>query len=93
MTMSNKTFANRKIMLRDIDYAAAAVQRAIVEKFGRTHDMDALRVTANENTITVENAGRSGEGTRDALLAAVRKAQTYDNLWQLLPGSNGPAPS
>ena len=93
MTVYNKNFVDRKIMLRDIDYAAAAVQRSIAEKFGRTHNMDQLRVTANENTITVEDSGRSGEGTRDALLAAVRKAQTYENLWQVLPGSNDPAAS
>lgn len=75
-------------MLRDIDYAATAVQRAIVEKFGRRDDVQHLRVTANENTISLDHAGRSGEGTRDALLAAVRKADSYEQLWKFVPGSN-----
>jgi hypothetical protein len=75
-------------MLRDIDYAASAVQRAIVEKFGGRDDMQELRVTANESTISLDHAGRSGEGTRDALLAAVRKADSYEQLWQVVPGSN-----
>jgi hypothetical protein len=77
-------------MLRDIDYAATAVQRAIIEKFGRSHDVQELRVTANENTISLADAERIGEGTRDALLAAVRKAESYDHLWQIVPGSRRP---
>ena len=80
-------------MLRDIDYAAAAVQRSIVEKFGGTQNVENLRVIAKENTIAVEDGERSGEGTRDALLAAVRKAQSYDHLWQVLPGNPPPAVS
>ncbi|HJS09100.1 MAG TPA: hypothetical protein VJ809_15630 [Pirellulales bacterium] len=75
-------------MLRDIDYAASAVQRAIVEKFGSRDDVQDLRVIANENTISLDHAGRSGEGTRDALLAAVRKADSYEQLWKVVPGSN-----
>lgn len=75
-------------MLRDIDYAATAVQRAIVEKFGRHDDVQDLRVIANENTISLNHAGRSGEGTRDALLAAVRRADSYEQLWKVVPGSN-----
>jgi hypothetical protein len=75
-------------MLRDIDYAASAVQRAIVEKFGTRDDVQDLRVIANENTISLDHAGRSGEGTRDALLAAVRKADSYEQLWKVVPGSN-----
>jgi hypothetical protein len=74
-------------MLRDIDYAATAVQRAIVEKFGSRHDVQDLRVTANEKTISLDHAGRSGEGTRDALLAAVRKADSYEQLWEVVPGN------
>ena len=77
-------------MLRDIDYAASAVQRAIVEKFNRSHDVHELRVTANENTISLDDAGRTAEGTRDALLAAVRKAESYDHLWQIVPGNRKP---
>jgi hypothetical protein len=75
-------------MLRDIDYAATAVQRAIVEKFGRRDDVQDLRVIAKENTISLEHTGRSAEGTRDALLAAVRKADSYEQLWKVVPGSN-----
>jgi len=78
-------------MLRDIDYAATAVQRAIVEKFGRLDDVHDLQVTAMENTISVDHAGRRGEGTRDALLAAVRKADSYEQLWKVVPGSNSEA--
>jgi hypothetical protein len=77
-------------MLRDIDYAATAVQRAIVEKFGKANDVSELRVTANEKTISIDHAGRSGEGTRDDLLAAVRKAQDYDELWNVVPGKPAP---
>jgi hypothetical protein len=80
-------------MLRDIDYAAAAVQRSIVEKFGGTQNVENLRVIAKENTISVDDGDRSGEGTRDDLLAAVRKAQSYDHLWQVLPGNHSPAAS
>jgi hypothetical protein len=74
-------------MLRDIDYAATAVQRAIVEKFGSRNDVQDLRVTANEKTISLEHAGRTGEGTRDALLAAVRSADSYEKLWEVVPGN------
>jgi hypothetical protein len=87
------TFAKQTTMLRDIDYAAAAVQRAIVEKFGGQHDVEGLRVIAKENTIFVDDGDRSGEGTRDALLAAVRKATSYDQLWQVLPGNQSPTVS
>jgi len=71
-------------MARDIDYAATAVQRAIVDRFERTDDLQQLVVTANENTITVCDGERSAAGTRDNLLAALRKATSYDELWQLL---------
>ena len=73
-------------MARDIDYAATAVKTAILEKFGRKNDLQELTVTANERTISVRHAGREAEGTRDNLLAAVRKAEDYDQLWQVLPG-------
>jgi hypothetical protein len=78
------------MMARDIDYAATAVKTAIVEKFGRKNDLQALTVTAKERTILVEHAGRQGEGTRDDLLAAVRKAADYDELWQVLPQAGKP---
>jgi hypothetical protein len=72
-------------MLRDIDYAATAVKTAIVEKFGRQHELQDLRVTANDRTISVDHEGRGAEGTRDDLLAAVRKANNYAQLWEVLP--------
>ena len=77
-------------MLRDIDYAAVAVKAAIVEKFGRKHELQNLRVTANEKTISVEDEGRVAEGTRDALLAATRKANDYEQLWKLMPQDGKP---
>ncbi|MCX7427498.1 MAG: hypothetical protein NTW96_17950 [Planctomycetia bacterium] len=69
--------------LRDIDYAAAAVKKAIVEKF-RDVELRDLQVMAGDRTIFVEHDGRSAEGTRDDLLAAVRKATGYANLWEVL---------
>ena len=70
---------------RDIDYAAVAVKTAIVEKFGRKTPLEDLQVVAHERTITVEHEGQRAEGTRDDLLAAVRKAADYVALWQELP--------
>jgi hypothetical protein len=75
------------MMLRDIDYAATAVERSIVEKFGGRNDLTGLRVEAHERTISVVDGQRKGEGTRDDLLAAVRKASDYDELWRVVPGS------
>ena len=72
-------------MARDIDYAATAVRTAIVEKFGRANALDDLQVTAGEKTIRVVHGKRVAEGTRDDLLAALRKADTYENLWQVFP--------
>jgi hypothetical protein len=68
-------------MARDIDYAAIAVSNAIVEKFGRANELKDLKVTANEKTISVCDAGQIAEGTRDQLLAAVRAADSYAQLW------------
>lgn len=68
---------------RDIDYAAAAVKKAIVEKFNDVELQD-LQVTAGERTIRVEFEGHSAEGTRDDLLAAVRKATSYADLWEVM---------
>ncbi len=78
-------------MLRDIDYAAQAVQRAIVEKFGRQNDLQALQVTAGERTISVRHDQRSAEGTRDNLMSSVRDAKSYADLWQSLPGQESSA--
>ena len=72
-------------MARDIDYAAIAVKKAIVEKFGRKAALDDLAVTAKEKTILVRDGDRAGEGSRDRLLAGVREADTYLELWERLP--------
>ena len=71
-------------MARDIDYAAIAVRTAIVEKFGRQNELQALEVTANDSSISVVDGESSGEGTRDNLLAAVRAAESYAKLWEIL---------
>ena len=71
-------------MLHDIDYAARAVNAAIVEKFGRSEKLDALEVVANERTLSVLDGERLAEGTRDNLLAMIRKSDSYKNLWQTL---------
>jgi hypothetical protein len=72
-------------MARDIDYAVTAVRAAIVEKFGRKSELQDLEVTASERTILIHHDGRRTEGTRDDLLAAVRAAKSYANLWEVLP--------
>jgi hypothetical protein len=72
-------------MARDIDYAATAVKAAIVEKFGRKSELQDLVVTAGERTILVQHDGRTAEGTRDDLLAAIRAADSYESLWEWLP--------
>lgn len=72
-------------MLRDIDYAAAAVKTAILDKFGKQEELQDLRVTAGDTTISVTHEGRTAEGTRHELLSAVREAQDYSQLWQVLP--------
>jgi hypothetical protein len=77
---------------RDIDYAAVAVKTAIVEKFGRKNDLADLKVIANERTISIEHGDRRAEGTRDDLLAALRRSGDYSTLWQELPTSNKPTP-
>jgi hypothetical protein len=70
---------------RDIDYAAVAVRTSITEKFGRKVDLASLEITANERTITVRDGDRVAEGSRDDLMAAIRKATDYDDLWNVLP--------
>jgi hypothetical protein len=71
-------------MARDIDYAAIAVQKAIEEKFGRHNDLQSMAVTANEKTISIHDQSHTAEGTRDDLLAAVRAAESYPQLWEVL---------
>jgi hypothetical protein len=68
-------------MDRDIDYAAVAVRNAIVEKFARQADLASLEVTAGERTIELRHGERTIAGTRDELLAIIRKASEYDRLW------------
>ena len=72
-------------MDRDIDYAATAVNAAMMEKFGPQNDLQELKVTANERTISIHQDGCRAEGTRDDLLAAIRAAGSYAGLWELLP--------
>jgi hypothetical protein len=74
--------------LRDIDYAARAVETAIQEKFGRHNALDDLRVIAGERTIRIEHQGHAAAGTRDHLLAAVRASADYAALWQELRTSD-----
>lgn len=66
---------------RDIDYAAVAVKNAIVDKFGRKNELQALTVVAQDKTIEVRDGAHVAEGTRDGLLAALRKSETYEDLW------------
>jgi hypothetical protein len=68
---------------RAIDYAATAVKRAMVEKFSDV-DLETLQVMAGQRTIYIEHDGRNAEGTRDALLADIRKAANYADLWEVL---------
>ena len=72
-------------MLRDIDYAATAVKTAIIEKFGRQSELQDLRVTANDSTISIHHEGHLAEGTRHELLSAIREAHDFSQLWQVLP--------
>jgi hypothetical protein len=69
---------------RDIDYAANAVRNALEEKFGCKVSKD-LQVAAHERTISVIDGPHEIEGTRDDLLAAVRKAESYSDVWRLFP--------
>ena len=69
-------------MARDIDYAAIAVKNSIVDKFGRQNDLSALEVVAGQQEILVSDGSQSLEGSRDKLLAAIRAAQTYADLWR-----------
>ena len=68
-------------MFRDIDYAAIAVETAIREKFSRQNGLEDLKVTAKEKTISVTDDHNSIEGTRDDLLAAIRRVSAYADLW------------
>lgn len=67
---------------RDIDYAALAVENAIRERFGRQNDLADLKVTAGETTLSVTDGGQSIDGSRDQLLARLRRSDTYADFWQ-----------
>ena len=71
-------------MARDIDYAATAVKNALREKYGGDNSLDDLRVVANDRTISIYHDGKMAEGTRDRLLATVRAASSYADLWTAL---------
>ncbi len=70
-------------MASDLEYAATAVRRAIVEKFWKT-PLEELLVVAADRTLEIQHEGRLAEGTRDDLLAALRKAATYPDFWEVL---------
>ncbi|MBX3414713.1 MAG: hypothetical protein KF708_18640 [Pirellulales bacterium] len=67
-------------MMRDIEYAALAVRRQIVEKFGAEEDLSKLTVQAGEATIVVAHGAQRVEGTRDNLLAMLRQSTTYGDF-------------
>lgn len=73
--------------MQDIDYAAVAVKTAITEKFGRASQLTDLDVAASDNIISITHGSNHAEGNRDKLLAAVRKAVSYEQLWELLHAS------
>jgi hypothetical protein len=68
-------------LMRDIDYAAQAVRSALQQKFGRQHDLNELKVDALDKTIRVTLSDQDAEGTRDELLAAIRKAGVLEEFW------------
>lgn len=68
----------------EVDYAAVAVRTAIVEKFFGKAEPPDLHLESAGRMISIRDAGRSAQGTRDDLLATVRKTQTYDAFWDLL---------
>lgn len=69
-------------MMRDIEYAALAVRRQIVEKFGTQQDLSTLTVVAGEKSILVEDGQQRIEGTRDNLLAWLRGSSSYHEFYQ-----------
>jgi len=84
--MNDSLMTRGILMARDIDYAAVAVKTAIMEKFGRKNDLGGLDVAAGERTISVRDGEHAAEGTRDALLAGIRDADSYADLWQRWQG-------
>ena len=80
------------LMLRDIDYAAQAVKTALAEKYGRENVLDDLQVTAGKNTICVQHADRTAEGTRDRLISCIHKSGSYDQFWRMCSESLSATP-
>ncbi len=72
-------------MARDTDFAAVAIKTALLDKYSKSNAMEDLELTANERTISIRHGGRAVEGTRDDLLAAIRKSETYDDFWKAFP--------
>ncbi len=70
-------------MASDLEHAAIAVRRAIVEKFWKT-PLEDLLVTAESRFLLIQHEGRRAVGSRDDLLAALRKAATYPGFWDVL---------
>lgn len=76
-------------MARDIDYAAAAVKKSLLEKYGEQNDLSSLEVEALEKTIAIQDGERRTEGTRDRLLGYVRDAANYQQFWDSVTPSAG----
>lgn len=71
-------------MANDIDYPAVAVKNAIVAKFGAQIEPPELEAQTTGKVIAIRHAENAAEGTRDDLLAAVREASSFSNLWEVL---------
>jgi hypothetical protein len=69
------------LQLRDIDYAALAVETAFRDKFGRQTDLTDCKVSAGATTITINDRDQTVAGTRDQLLARLRRSATYAEFW------------
>jgi hypothetical protein len=69
------------ITMRDIDYAAKAVSKSILEKFGRQNDLTELKVEALDRTIRISLEDHQLEDTRDNLMMTIRKAADLSALW------------
>lgn len=68
-----------------IDYAANAVKKAIVAKFfPGQDDVPELEAVSSGKIISLKHEKRTAQGTRDDILAAVRAATGYANLWEIL---------
>jgi hypothetical protein len=72
-------------MVPPIDYPANAVKKAILDKFfpGQA-DSVTLEAISEGKIIHLKHENRTADGTRDDILAAVRAATSYTNLWEIL---------